>query len=310
MYTIKRAAEITGLPVATLRAWERRYAVVRPERTSGGYRLYDDRALADLVTMNALVEQGWTASQAADEVARRRMITDDTDPNAGLHRPPLPVAEPELVDEFIEAAKALDPAALAQTLDVAFSRGSIESVTTGWLLPTLTALGDAWVHGTVSIAGEHLASHAILRRLSTAYEAAGTPRTGPHIVVGLPEGSHHELGALAFATIARREGAVVLYLGANLPPQEWVTAVQLHEAEAAVIAVPSKGDVHAASRTARALAAAQPGLVIGIGGFEQEAVTGPGRKLGHDLVAAAHGLVDELTDQQGQRQASESSETA
>ena len=66
MYTIKRAAELTGIPVATLRAWERRYAVVRPERSSGGYRLYDDRALADLVLMQALVDQGWSAGQAAD----------------------------------------------------------------------------------------------------------------------------------------------------------------------------------------------------------------------------------------------------
>ena len=41
MFTIKRAAELTGLPVATLRAWERRYGVVAPIRSEGGYRLYE-----------------------------------------------------------------------------------------------------------------------------------------------------------------------------------------------------------------------------------------------------------------------------
>ena len=40
MYTIKRAAELTGISVATLRAWERRYGVVHPQRSDGGYRLY------------------------------------------------------------------------------------------------------------------------------------------------------------------------------------------------------------------------------------------------------------------------------
>ena len=45
MYTIKRAAEITGVPAATLRAWERRYAIIQPERTDSGYRLYDDESV-------------------------------------------------------------------------------------------------------------------------------------------------------------------------------------------------------------------------------------------------------------------------
>lgn len=296
MYTIKRAAELTGIPVATLRAWERRYAVVRPERSAGGYRLYDDRALADLVLMHALVEQGWSAGQAADEVARRRVITDAIDPRAAVDRPALLGTDPELVDEFVEAARRLDPAALHHTLDRAFSRGSIEAVTTGWLLPALTALGDAWVNGTVSVAGEHLASHAILRRLSTAYESVRARPGGPRLVVGLPEGAHHELGALAFATVCRRLGAHVLYLGADLPPQEWVTAAAHHGAHAAVLAVPTKGDIDAASRTARALLAAAPEMIVAVGGYEQHAVSAPVRSLGHDIVTAAETLVSELAN--------------
>ena len=42
MYTVKHAAELTGIPAATLRMWERRYAVVTPVRSESGYRLYDD----------------------------------------------------------------------------------------------------------------------------------------------------------------------------------------------------------------------------------------------------------------------------
>ena len=64
MYTISRAAELTGVPVATLRAWERRYAVVAPQRTEGGYRLYDDGALAAIRAMSDLVDGGWSPRQA------------------------------------------------------------------------------------------------------------------------------------------------------------------------------------------------------------------------------------------------------
>ncbi|NLG21324.1 MAG: MerR family transcriptional regulator, partial [Actinomycetales bacterium] len=64
MYTIKRAADLTGVPEATLRAWERRYGMVRPERTDGGYRVYDDDDLDRLRQMRDLVAQGWAPRQA------------------------------------------------------------------------------------------------------------------------------------------------------------------------------------------------------------------------------------------------------
>src|SRR6185436_8918922 len=68
MYTIKEAAARTGLTVPVLRAWERRYGVVSPTRTPGGYRVYDEAALGRLRTMRRLVDDGWTASAAAAAV--------------------------------------------------------------------------------------------------------------------------------------------------------------------------------------------------------------------------------------------------
>ena len=71
MYTIKRAAELTNIGVATLRAWERRYGVVAPSRSEGRYRLYSDDDVRALSIMATLVGDGWTASEAAAETLRR-----------------------------------------------------------------------------------------------------------------------------------------------------------------------------------------------------------------------------------------------
>ena len=66
MYTIKQAAARTGLTIPTIRAWERRYGVVSPARTTAGYRLYDEAAIERLAAMRALVEMdGWRPSQAS-----------------------------------------------------------------------------------------------------------------------------------------------------------------------------------------------------------------------------------------------------
>jgi DNA-binding transcriptional MerR regulator/methanogenic corrinoid protein MtbC1 len=78
VYTIGHAARLTGVPSATIRAWERRYGLVRPVRSDGGYRLYDEQGLQLLRAMGALVAGGWSASQAAEHLR-----SDGADNDAG-----------------------------------------------------------------------------------------------------------------------------------------------------------------------------------------------------------------------------------
>lgn len=100
MFTIKHAARRVGIPAATLRAWERRYGIVTPERTSGGYRVYTEADVRSVSTMKHLVDEGWPASLAAHEAQRRtRATTADpapTDPTSEVfdsQGPDLPGAD-------------------------------------------------------------------------------------------------------------------------------------------------------------------------------------------------------------------------
>src|SRR5215216_794673 len=76
VYTVKHAAALTGIPADTLRMWERRYHVVAPVRSEGGYRLYDDAAIARLTAMHALVEAGWAPRRAAEQVTSGTTLGD------------------------------------------------------------------------------------------------------------------------------------------------------------------------------------------------------------------------------------------
>ncbi len=294
MYTIKRAAELTGLSVATLRAWERRYGIVSPQRTDGGYRLYDADAVRALTVMNSLVQEGWTPKQAAEETERR--LAEERD--AAVRSTPVEAAAPEgplSADErLVDAASRLDAVALSDLLDDVFSRGSFERVVDGWLMPALSGLGAAWAEGRVGVAGEHLVSYAVQRRLAAAYEAAGLPVGGPRVIVGLPPGARHELGLLAFATAARRAGLATVYVGADLPAEDWSAAVATQGAVGVVLAAPCESDLEALEAVVAELRAAHPDLVIGIGGRLQDVAPEGCLPLGHDLGKAARLLAGEL----------------
>jgi MerR family transcriptional regulator, light-induced transcriptional regulator len=282
LFTIKQAALRVGVTEATLRTWERRYGVVSPERTDAGYRLYDPPALAALTTMRQLIETGWSTSAAARAIVDGEIpLARDSPPTTAL---PATTAATHL-QAFLDAASRLDPRGVEASLDQGFSRGSFEYAVDAWLFPALVALGEGWARGEIDIAGEHMASHQVLRRLGAAFEAAGTRTRGPKVVVGLPPGSLHELGALAFATAARRLGHDVLYLGPDVPDHSWLTAVRSHDANAAVLSVVTTLDHRRAGQTVRKLRAHHPDLLIACGGAH-------GTSLAADVHTLPHGIAD------------------
>ena len=263
MYTIKEAASRAGLTPTVARAWERRYGVVEPARTSSGYRLYDDDAIERLRTMRLLVEDGWSASAAA------RAVADGTAPPVAPARAgritQATVVSGDPIEAFVSAAAALDGDRIEAALDELFGRGSFESIVDAWLMPAAAALGDAWAAGRVTVAGEHAASAALARRLAGAFEAAARV-DGPPIVVGLPPGSRHELGALAFATALRRRGVAVLYLGADVPVASWLDVRARLQPRLLVVAVVTADDRAAAIEVAAALRRDDDGTPVAFGG--------------------------------------------
>ena len=71
-FRINQVAESTGTPEATLRAWERRYQVPRPERTPSGYRLYSAEDVAQVRKMRELCDGGISPADAAKEILTAR----------------------------------------------------------------------------------------------------------------------------------------------------------------------------------------------------------------------------------------------
>lgn len=276
MYTIKQAALRTGLPVATIRAWERRYDVVRPTRTAAGYRLYDDDAIALLIAMRQLVEvRGMRPRQAAeqmradgDEVAR--LVAEASSPVVSPGPPgavtPSAEAVATTIAAFVDGARTLDMAAMERALDEGFAAERFEAAVAHVVFPALRAIGDGWASGELDVAMEHAASETVRRRLARFFDAAGAADGDPQVVVGLPPGAHHEIGALTFAVAARRVGLGVLYLGADVPLESWLTVMATTAAPVAVIGVTGRGDARAATALITALPADGAHPLIALGG--------------------------------------------
>ena len=172
----------------------------------------------------------------------------------------------EAVEAFVAAAHALDVGGMERILDEAFAAERFEAAIDHVVFPALRAVGDGWSDGSVDVSMEHAASETIRRRLARFYDVVASTTGTPDLIVGLPPGAHHEIGALVFAIAARRRGLDVLYLGADVPLDSWRVAVEATGAGLAVVGVVGATDVAAADRVVRTLQATTRPPIVALGG--------------------------------------------
>lgn len=198
---------MVGVQEVTLRAWERRYALLQPERSSGGFRLYSRADERRIRSMQAHMGRGIAAAQAAALAV--------SESAAEIVAPTEPA---ELVAELAAAAAAYDATRIELLLDAAFAHGRLEGIR-DVVLPVLVEIGLRWERAQLTIAHEHFASHLIERRLLAL--ATGSERGGgPLAVLACPSGERHTLGLLSFGVLLADRGWRIAYLGADIPVEQ------------------------------------------------------------------------------------------
>jgi len=210
-YEIQEVAELTGLSAARLRAWERRYAVVRPERQTNGYRAYSASQVALLRAFAKLVEGGERIGDLALE-PREAVIRRAEASGSGL----------SVLGSIVEAVRGYDRDRLEALVSAQLAQLGLRRFAAEIVQPLATQVGDLWALGRLPIASEHLASEVIVHALKEGLrDGAGD---GPLLLAaGLP-GERHEWGLLAALAAAQGDGWKVHYLGADLPLAEVVQA--------------------------------------------------------------------------------------
>ena len=272
MYTIKQASVRTGVGIPLLRAWERRYGIPTPERTASGYRLYDERSIDRVRRMHALVESGWSPSQAARSILEAPEDATSAPPAeghslAGVRATALfDVPAGHSLAGFRAAAARLDELAMERLINDAFAALGVDEALERFLLPAVASVGDAWALGELDVAAEHAATNVVMRKLAGLYDAASATGGEIDCVIGLPPGSRHEVGALAFAVACRRAGLRVRYLGADVPLESWLAIARDQPRATLVLAAVTSSEARDASGVASAVLAARPGTRVAVGG--------------------------------------------
>lgn len=241
-YPIKVVSKRIGLSLHVIRAWEKRYNVVVPQRTETNRRLYSEADIHRLSLLKQATESGYNIGNIADlptaeleqlaEVKNSNQISDKQDFFSGQTDDPK-----EHYDASMRAIASFDP----NKLEAALSQASV-SLTQPVLLdsviiPLVEQIGERWRDGDLRIMHEHMASAVLKTFLSNLRNAYRNNGNTPAIIVTTPIGQLHEIGALIIALVAAAEGWQVVYLGTNMPAEEIVAASNEKNAKAVVLSI-------------------------------------------------------------------------
>lgn len=206
-YRIKTVSEMTGIPKATLIAWERRHGLVEPRRTSSGYRVYSDREVSLLQRVRSLIDSGYRISEAVDLV---RTAPEPTRPRTSQAPETL---RAQLLARLLEFDQGGADRIAQQLIVVPFT-----TVLEDILLPLLRGVGEAWERGEISIPQEHFASAWCRERVLSMLRAVhSADLRAPEAICATPPGERHEFGLLGVALHLAMAGWRVTYLGADVP---------------------------------------------------------------------------------------------
>jgi DNA-binding transcriptional MerR regulator len=297
-FNLKVVLKETGIAADTLRAWERRYGLPKPQRSAGGHRLYSQRDVETIKWLMKRQEDGLSISRAVD--LWNEQMASGTDPLADLVQTtnaaaiPVPYKPSEtpldsVRAEWIEACLNFSESAADQALNQAFSLFPVEAVCIDVLQKGLSEIGERWYENRASVQQEHFASALAIRRLDALLNASPAPTRSQTVLVGCPPEEWHTFTPLLLALLLRRRGLNVIYLGANVPVDQ--LEITIRDTQANLVALVAQQLITAASLQQTAQTLSIRGVPVTFGGriFNVQTELSaciPGYFLGHDLISA------------------------
>ena len=237
-YPIGAAAKLTGIPLDTLRAWERRYQTVVPKRAGRG-RLYSEEQIQRLLLLRHAVEQGHSIGQIAQlEDWRLRELLAHASSLTTKGGNPKTQDSPEILLPVLQALDRFDYAATDREINrlaaaIARPRDFVHLAA----LPLMRTVGQRWHEGKCSIAQEHMLTSLLSAFLASLVRIYSSSNPAARVLLATPRDDRHAFPTLVAAMLTAVAGLGVVYLGADLPSADIVLAARKSEADVVLLSL-------------------------------------------------------------------------
>jgi methanogenic corrinoid protein MtbC1 len=236
-FNIQVASQLSGVASATIRAWEKRYNAVIPERAENKHRLYSEMDIEKLALLFKLTEFGQSIGKIAHlDIEELKNIYTTL-----LHRPydeknlvtphHAHVDYDKVLASFYLALSAYKLDIISHELEKAINLVSPRDLCLNILVPLFHEIGLRVERKELTIAQEHalsaLVSFYVGSMIGQHYQKSMDSQK--LVLISTPEGELHEIGILGASLLCVHYGIRFIYLGVNMPSDALAeTANALH----------------------------------------------------------------------------------
>jgi MerR family transcriptional regulator, light-induced transcriptional regulator len=214
-YTIKDLERLSGIKAHTLRIWEQRYSILKPDRTDTNIRLYSNDDLRRILNISMINNNGSKISKIAK--MEEDTIAEEVDKIVNTYK-----NENNQIDGLILAMVEFDEQRFEKTVTNCIIHFGFEKTYENVLVPFLRQIGIMWRIGMINPAQEHFISNLIRQKLIVAIDSVDSKSVAEdkHVVLFLPDNELHEISLLYCYYLCKVQGLRCLYLGQTVPLDE------------------------------------------------------------------------------------------
>ncbi len=220
-FTIKDLENLSGIKAHTIRIWEQRYSLLKPERTGTNIRYYSNQELKQLLNIALLNKFGY-------KISHINKMNDGEIKEKVLSLNQLEAQQERIVNELIQSMVDLDAQQFEWILNNYITSRGIEKAILQIVFPYLEKIGVLWLTNNINPAQEHMVCNIIRQKLIVGIDnVLSAGRINKTVLLFMPEGEYHELALLFMHYLLKSKGITVIYLGCSIPLDDVEYVVRL-----------------------------------------------------------------------------------
>ncbi len=234
-YSIKDLERLSGIKAHTLRIWEQRYSILRPERSDTNIRYYSNGDLKRILNISLLNNNGHKISKIAslndeDIIKEAEKLLNNYN------------KESDQIENLVLCLMDFNEDRFDKTLTNSVIHFGFENTIEKIVFPFLKHLGNMWQVGMINPAQEHFLSNLIRQKLIVGIDGLmpNSLNAPKNCLLFLPNAELHEIGLLYANFILKRKGHRCIYLGQSVPIEDLAVIAKIVKPDYCISIITSK----------------------------------------------------------------------
>ncbi len=221
LFSISQLSQFSGIKPHTIRIWEQRYNALKPNRSEGNTRYYENSQLRRLLNIVSLTESGYRVSQLGSMTDEKlfELVKE-------AHQKTIHEQSEYFIAQLIAAGMNYDEIYFESLYGQCIIDLGMKNTYINVIYPMMERIGMMWTSDSIRPVHEHFISNIVRQKILKSIDAL--PQVEPsssNWMLFLPENEYHEIGLLFAHYLIRLSGKKVIYLGANVPIQSVIPAI-------------------------------------------------------------------------------------